>query len=180
MTPQVVETALRAGVIAFAGSSRQMEGLYDLIALNVPECLPPGHTGKNGFVFVARWAGRFGVGRDINLKYAALDEPYLLASSYSTLDPHATQTEEHGWKTKGQLQALDKTLVDITFNSWRWPNFGWHVAVGLTPRPSIGGVIIHNPEQGVGAAISRIDRRQIVRSEAVVEYNHPYHILRNR
>lgn len=176
MTPQVVDTARHAGIVAFGGSAVQMEGIYDMIVLSVPECLPP-HDTKNDFIFVARWAGKFRIiGRDVDLAYAAQGDPYLLASSYANLDPSAPRNEQNGWKTKRQLQEMhDKTLIDIMFDSWKYPSFGSHVGVALTPHPSSGGLAVHST-----AGTAYTDRRRDVRARISLHYKNPFSVERGK
>lgn len=175
VTPRVVETAMSAGVIAFGGSKNHMNGIYELIAQNIPECMPP-HTGRDNFIFVARWAGRFGVGRDIDLAYTGPDEPYLHASDYADYVPARGRTEANGWTTKGALEAdKNKTLIDIAFGNWNRPTFGWRVAEALTPRPPITN---DHDRMVAHAGLGYVDRRRSVRIQADIQYEHPFSILR--
>jgi hypothetical protein len=175
LTPRVVETARNVGVIAFSGSQTDMDGIYSLVAREVPECMPP-HTSKDNLIFVARWVGRFGMERDIDLPHVAPDEPYLRASDYADYIPVRGHTEVNGWTTKRALDAdTSKTLIDLTFSSWNWPDFGTRLAKALTPR--VANMYDHDI-MVAQAGLGYVDRRRNARIRASLEYPHPYSILR--
>ncbi|HSX34844.1 MAG TPA: hypothetical protein VLF62_04335, partial [Candidatus Saccharimonadales bacterium] len=79
------------------------------------------------------------------------------------------------WTTHGNLITPEKTIIDITLGSWNRPEFGYKVAVGLTPQ-------LANVTEGEWIAnsvgIGHIDRRRMSRTHASLQYPHPFSILR--